>query len=71
MVCVDRDLLSGHVVRQVIHRLGNLVVGGHTALMDYARLSDLHHRSVCSRIDGIGFLNYSRFSSVVDIWRRQ
>lgn len=71
MVCVDRDLFSVNVVCQVIRGLDNPVVDSHTALMDYARLSDLHHMPVRGDFGGSRFIHCTAGPVLVDSRRKR
>ena len=71
MVRVDCDLFPDNVVGKVIRRLDNLVVGGHTAFVGPARLSDLHHRIVCSGIGGSRNIYHPAEAVLVDSRRKR
>lgn len=71
MVGVDRDLFSVNAVRKVIRRLGNFVVGGHTAVVDHARFSDLHHWIVSGSIGGNRNLHHPAEDVLVGRWRKR
>ena len=71
MVCVNRDLCQYYVVCQVIRRLDNPVVDSHTALVDYTRLSDLHHMPVRGGFGGSRIVHYTDEPVLVDSRRKR